>query len=218
MSTPVDRLDILPYGPLRARARTCDTSYTRRSVLARFAPRGHPAGYRIYSKLAPGPWFNSVSINEYCRLYGQILAGLDPQRTYDELVALMAPAEPVLLCYEVPPFTAPQPIPQAGVTTIGRQNWCHRRLVAMWFQETLGIEVAELELPHGSLAATRHARGPAIQREPPSHVVYKRISLRAALGRGSDLPCLCVHCSPVVQSTQPSRWASWARPYSTAVA
>jgi len=61
-------------------------------------------------------------------LYGQILAGLDPQRTYDELVALMAPAEPVLLCYEVPPFTAPQPIPQAGLTTIGRQNWCHCRL------------------------------------------------------------------------------------------
>ena len=103
-------------------------------------------------------------------LYGQILAGLDPQRTYDELVALMAPAEPVLLCYEVPPFTAPQPIPQAGLTTIGRQNLCHRRLVAMWFQEILGIEVTELELPHGSLAATRHARGPAIPREPPSHV------------------------------------------------
>jgi hypothetical protein len=83
----------------------------------------------------------------------------------------MAPAEPVLLCYEVPPFTAPQPIAQAGLTTIGRQNWCHRRLVAVWFQETLGIEVAELELPHGSLAATRHApRGPAIPREPPSHV------------------------------------------------
>jgi hypothetical protein len=111
-----------------------------------------------------------VGTDEYCRLYGQILAGLDPQRTYDELVALMAPAEPVLLCYEVPPFSAPQPIPQAGLTTIGRQNWCHRRLVAVWFQETLGIEVADLELPHGSLAATRHARGRAIPREPPSHV------------------------------------------------
>ena len=72
-----------------------------------------------------------VGTDEYCRLYGQILAGLDPQRTYDELVALMAPAEPVLLCYEVPPFSAPQPIPQAGLTTIGRQNWCHRRLVAV---------------------------------------------------------------------------------------
>ena len=141
-----------------------------RISIARFAPRGHPAGYPVYSKLAPGPWFNKVSIDEYCRLYGQILAGRDPQRTYDELVALTAPAEPVLLCYEVPPFSAPQPIPQAGLTTIGRQNWCHRRLVAVWFQETLGIEVAELELPHGSLAATRHARGPAIPREPPSHV------------------------------------------------
>src|ERR1700757_3162560 len=98
-----------------------------------------------------------VGNDEYCRLYG-------------ELAALRAPPEPVLLCYEVPPFSAPQPIPQAGLTTIGRQNWCHRRLVAVWFQETLGIEVAELELPHGSLAATRHARGRAIPREPPSHV------------------------------------------------
>src|ERR1700739_4487553 len=84
-----------------------------------------------------------VGTDEYCRLYGQILAGLDPQRTYDELVALMAPAEPVLLCYEVPPFSALQPIPQAGLTTIGRQTWCHRRLVAVWFQETLGIERLE---------------------------------------------------------------------------
>src|SRR6201993_962190 len=33
-----------------------------RISIARFAPRGHPAGYRIYSKLAPGPWFNSVSL------------------------------------------------------------------------------------------------------------------------------------------------------------
>jgi hypothetical protein len=141
-----------------------------RISIARFAPRGNPAGYRIYAKLAPGPWFNSVSIDEYCRLYGEILARLDQRRVYDELVALMAPAEPVLLCYEVPPFSAPQPIPQAGLTMIGRSNWCHRRLVAEWFQEALGIEVAELELSHGSLAATRHARGPAIAREPPSHV------------------------------------------------
>src|ERR1700751_1320229 len=40
----------------------------------------------------------------------------------------------------------------------------------VWFQETVGIEIAELELPHGSWAATRYARGRAIPREPPSHV------------------------------------------------
>jgi hypothetical protein len=80
---------------------------------------------------------------------------------------LTTPGEPVLLCYEVPPFSAPQPIPQAGLTTIGPQNWCHRRLVAVWFQETLGVEVAELELPHGSLAAPRHAHG-SIPKEPPN--------------------------------------------------
>jgi hypothetical protein len=35
-----------------------------RISIARFAPRGHPAGYRVYSKLAPGPWFNKVSNEE----------------------------------------------------------------------------------------------------------------------------------------------------------
>jgi hypothetical protein len=118
-----------------------------RISIARFAPRNHPKGYRVYSKLAPGPWFNSVSIDEYCRLYGQLLDALDPKRVYAELVALVAPKEPVLLCYEVPPFTAPQPIPQAGLEQIGRSNWCHRRLVAVWFKETIGIDVPELVLP-----------------------------------------------------------------------
>jgi hypothetical protein len=118
-----------------------------RISIARWAPRHTPAGYRVYSRLAPGPWFNSVSIEEYCHLYGEILKKLDPKRVYAELVALVAPEEPVLLCWEVPPFAAPRPIPQAGLTMIGRSNWCHRRLVAAWFKQTLGIDVPELELP-----------------------------------------------------------------------
>jgi hypothetical protein len=106
-----------------------------RVSIARYAPRRHPAGYRVYAKLAPGPWFNSVGVDEYCHLYGAILANLDPKQVYAELVALMAPEEPVLLCWEVPPFTAPQPIPAAGLEQIGRSNWCHRRMVAVWFKE-----------------------------------------------------------------------------------
>jgi hypothetical protein len=35
---------------------------------------------------------------------------------YDDLVALAAPDEPVLLCWEKPPFSD--------------ANWCHRRIVA----------------------------------------------------------------------------------------
>ena len=139
-----------------------------RISIARWAPRRTPAGYRIYNRLAPGPWFNSVGIEEYCHLYSEILKELDPKRVYAELVALVAPEEPVLLCWEVPPFTAPRPIPQAGLTMIGRSNWCHRRLAAVWFKQTLGIDVPELELP---------GRQPGLQlsaparKGPPSHIV-----------------------------------------------
>ena len=137
-------------------------SYTGpgRVSIARFAPRGHPKGYRVYSRLAPGEWFNKVSIDEYCRLYGELLERLDPKQVYAELVALTAPEEPVLLCYEVPPFSAPQLIPAAGLDQIGPKNWCHRRLVAVWFKQTIGVDVAELALP-----------GQGVPKGPPSHVV-----------------------------------------------
>jgi hypothetical protein len=109
-----------------------------RISIARWTPRHTPAGYRVYKRLAPGPWFNSVGIEEYCHLYGEILKKLDPKRVYAELVALVAPEEPVLLCWEVPPFTAPRPIPQVGLTVVGRSNWCHRRLVARVVQTDAG--------------------------------------------------------------------------------
>jgi len=99
-----------------------------RISIARFAPRRHPAGYRIYSKLAPGKWFNSVSEEEYRILFAdEILSRLDPQATWDALHALAAPFEPVLLCWEKP------------------GEFCHRRLVATWFEEHLGVIVSELE-------------------------------------------------------------------------
>lgn len=36
--------------------------------ISRGQPRGQ-SGYRMYRKLAPGPWFNAVPIDEYERLY-----------------------------------------------------------------------------------------------------------------------------------------------------
>jgi hypothetical protein len=103
-----------------------------RISISRYAPR-NAAGYRAYSKLAPGPWFNKVSASEFCQLYGAQLAALDPRRTFDEIVALAAPDEPVLMCWEVPPFVVPT-------------NWCHRQLVAEWFKGTLSMDVPELDL------------------------------------------------------------------------
>jgi hypothetical protein len=89
-------------------------------------------GFKVYRPLAPGRWFNSVEIEEYRELYAKILAGLDPQRTWDELHVLAEPHEPILCCWEVPPFT--------------EETWCHRRQAAEWFEEHLpGVQVPELE-------------------------------------------------------------------------
>ena len=102
-----------------------------RISVARFPPRGTPAGFRVYRALAPGPWFKSVPKDEYRRRYAAQLAALDPQRVWDELHALAPDAEPVLLCWERKADLA------AGVT------FCHRRIVAAWFAETLSVAVDE---------------------------------------------------------------------------
>jgi hypothetical protein len=104
-----------------------------RISIARWAPRGYPAGFRVYKALAPGAWSRAatggwVDPATFAAGYAAQLAALDPQATYDALVALAAPHEPVLLCWEL----AGEP--------------CHRRTVAAWFRDTLGLEVAELAL------------------------------------------------------------------------
>ena len=100
-----------------------------RISIARSAPRGM-RGFNVYKKLAPGSWFRSASYDEYVRRYSAQLAELDPQGTWDHLVNIAGPHEPVLLCWEQTPLTA--------------DNWCHRRMVARWFQEQLGHEVEEI--------------------------------------------------------------------------
>lgn len=102
-----------------------------RISIARFPPRGTPAGFRVYKRLAPGPWFNSVTREVYETLYRSQLASLDPEAVKADLERLAGNAEPVLLCYERPPFTA--------------TNWCHRRLVASWLLDTLCLQVPEHE-------------------------------------------------------------------------
>jgi hypothetical protein len=108
-------------------------SYTGpgRVSIARYPPRGTPAGFRVFKALAPGAWFNSVTREEYERLYAEQLSKLDPAQTKADLEKLAGGAEPVLLCYEKPPFTD--------------TNWCHRRLAAEWFERELGIQVPEHE-------------------------------------------------------------------------
>lgn len=80
--------------------------------------------------MAPGSWFKSVSRDEYERRYFDQLSKLDPEKVVKDLHDLVHPHEPVLLCWEVPPFT--------------EDNWCHRRMVAAWLDQSLGLSVQEV--------------------------------------------------------------------------
>jgi len=96
--------------------------------ISRGTPRRLPSGYRVFRALAPGPWFNSVGIEEYARLYRtEILGRLDPRLVVDALVGLAAGRVPVLLCFE-------RPVPG---------QWCHRAMAAEWLAEALGAVVPE---------------------------------------------------------------------------
>ena len=63
---------------------------------------------------------------EYERQYAAQLSGLDPQKVYDSL-EWMVNGDAILLCWEKP------------------GEPCHRRLVALWLEKALGIEVPEYE-------------------------------------------------------------------------
>ena len=103
-----------------------------RISIARYAPRGTPAGFRVYKPLAPGPWFNSVAKPEYESRYFAQLALLNPEKVYTDLHVLTAGVDPVLLCWER----------KADINA--NKTWCHRQMVAMWLRQQLDIEVEEL--------------------------------------------------------------------------
>ena len=92
-------------------------------------PRGQPAGYRLYRPLNPTREMLHMSRAQYEAIYFGMLARLDPQKVWDDLHRMAGDAEPVLLCFERPP--------------LHDGNWCHRRMVARWFDLTLGQDVPE---------------------------------------------------------------------------
>ena len=85
-------------------------------------------GMRLYRPLCPG-WklvhqYKDGKINrdEYEYLYNQeILLRLDPEEAFSQLGE-----DAVLLCWEKPGL------------------FCHRRIVARWFYDNIGIKVSEL--------------------------------------------------------------------------
>jgi hypothetical protein len=117
--------------------------------ISRGVPRRMSAGYRVYKKLAPGPWFNSVSPEEYDRLYQkEILGTLDPRVIASEMIDLARGNIPVMVCYE----------PPSGA------QWCHRAMAALWLAEALGRPVPELGSEQ--LGQASHPLMPAELRRP----------------------------------------------------
>ena len=104
-----------------------------RIAISRSVPRNLSPGYRIYRPLAPGPWFKSVSYEEYREKYFHQLSELDPALVWKTLHDLADGHEPVLLCYEKEPFDS--------------GHFCHRRMVAEWFERELGFSVPEWSGP-----------------------------------------------------------------------
>lgn len=106
-------------------------------------PRGQPAGYRLYRTLAPDRAWMHRPIDTYRPLYEAILNRLDPQQVWDALHKLAGEdeagqqIEPVILCFEKPPFT--------------EVNFCHRRMAADWFEKNLGVIVPEVSFEQPGL-------------------------------------------------------------------
>ena len=88
--------------------------------IALWPPRAYRG--RLYPLLSP----SRVMLNEdeatYREAYQKILDRLAPRKVYQELGE-----DAVLLCWEKP------------------GEFCHRRLVAEWFERELGVEVLEYE-------------------------------------------------------------------------
>lgn len=72
-----------------------------------------------------------LPIIPYTEQYKSILARLDAKQVWDGLLELTGGVEPVLLCWEK--LQKPD-------------EFCHRRMVAEWFGEQLGVTVEELEI------------------------------------------------------------------------
>ena len=102
-----------------------------RIAISRSVPDGLEPGFKRYLTLAPGPWFKSFGDDKagYIEAYQrEILDPLDPHQEWETLHQLAGGEEPILLCWE--PLRKPH-------------EFCHRRLVAAWFERELGVEIPE---------------------------------------------------------------------------
>jgi len=122
----------------------------RAVAISRSQPRGWTG--RIFEPLAPS-WrlvqeakSGAIDDDEYVRRYREeVLSKLDPGRVYADLGD-----DAILLCWERP------------------GTFCHRRLVAEWFEEKLGVSV--LEVGEGDADDPMQTRLEGFLSRPPKEV------------------------------------------------
>ncbi len=101
--------------------------------ISRGVPRRQAAGFRVFRKLQPGQWFNSVGVVEYVERYTkEVLSTLDPHAVVAHLHSLAVGRTPVLVCFE----------------KADGSHFCHRALAARWLAEALGEPVPEFGHEH----------------------------------------------------------------------
>ena len=87
-------------------------------------------GVQRFADLAPTQsMVGGQALGEYRPRYEAILAKLDPDDVLGRLEEMAQGREPVLLCFEKPPFTA--------------GHFCHRRMAAEWLESHMGQAVPE---------------------------------------------------------------------------
>ena len=97
--------------------------------ISRGTPRRFPAGFRMYRNLAPGPWFNTMPLDDT----GAYLRHRNPWRPG----CCAGPRRPHL--------PRRWPHPRALLLQCpGRGEWCHLAIAAQWLAEALGLQVPEV--------------------------------------------------------------------------
>ena len=97
--------------------------------------QGVPGWYKGQRFLELAPSWDIVRLADpdtFNQCYAAILAKLTPGRTYETIEAMVGGGA-ILLCWEKP------------------GEFCHRRIVAQWFEDTIGIQVPEYERLQPSL-------------------------------------------------------------------
>lgn len=112
--------------------------------ISRYSPKG--TKYKQYPLLAPsaellkGYKKGKVTPTAYYCMYGCYLDTLDPAKVVEDLYTLAE--HPILLCYEGSKSVSETVVIRD--VSIVLTPFCHRRIVALWLNKKLGLEVNEI--------------------------------------------------------------------------